>query len=261
MNIRHYYEQSAIASIHAGLIAFIPAIALLLYIFLHSKRMELIILIIPFLLYSFSCYLKFLQNQKRAHAVQIDSIDEEQTTNHGLLSDTTFLFTLSPAPSLRLQLFHCNGVKAGELRDTSTSLVKWLIPKFLHTRMVRKYGLYDENNGLIAYYSLYRDQMDICIYGDESKNLTYKGVRQKNIYQFQQQAYQIEKDGIQDFSIFLQSTKNKVGQIQTGWMPLEWHQRFIDANTPIFRLHENLTKEERLQIFSILIMIYAYHNH
>ena len=83
MNIRHYYEQSAIASIHAGLIAFIPAIALLLYIFLHSKRMELIILIIPFLLYSFSCYLRFLQNQKRAHAVQIDSIDEEQTTNHG----------------------------------------------------------------------------------------------------------------------------------------------------------------------------------
>ena len=103
--------------------------------------------------------------------------------------------------------------------------------------------------------------MDICIYGDESKNLTYKGVRQKNIYQFQQQAYQIEKDGIQDFSIFLQSTKNKVGQIQTGWMPLEWHQRFIDANTPIFRLHESLSKEERLQIFSILIMIYAYHNH
>jgi hypothetical protein len=260
MNIRQYYERSAIASIHAALIALIPAIGLLVYIFLFSKQMELILLITPFLIYSFSCYMKFLQNHKRANAVQMDSIDEK-TTSNCLLSNTTFLITLAPAPSLRLQLFHCNGIKAGELRDFSTSFVKWFIPKFLDIMMVRKYGLYNERDELIAYYLLYRDQIATYINSEGGKDQVYSGVRQKNIYQFQQQAYQIEKNGIQDFSIVLQSTKNKVGQIQTGWMPLEWNQRFIDVNTPIFRLHESLSKEERLQIFSILILTYAYHNH
>ena len=260
MNIQRYYEQTALTSIHTALLAFIPAIGLLLYIFLFSKQMELILLIIPFLLYSLSCYLKFLQNQKRANAVQINTINK-QTMNHCLLSDTAFLITLTPAPSLRLQLFHSNGIKVGELRDTSTSLVHWLMPKFLHTRMVRKYGLYDENDELIASYLLDRDQIDICMYGEGSKERAFRGVRQENIYQFHQKAYQIEKDGIHDFSIILLSTKNKVGQIQTGWMPLEWNQRFIDANTPIFRLQENLIKEERVQIFSILIFIYVYYNH
>lgn len=260
MNIQQYYEQSALTSIHTALLAFIPAIGLLLYIFLFSKQMELILLIIPFLLYSFSCYLKFLQNQKRANAVQVDTIDE-QTCNQCLFSDTAFLITLTPAPSLRLQLFHSNGIKAGELRDTSTSFVNWLMPKFLHTKMVRKYGLYDKNDTLVANYLLYQDQIDISMYREGNKELVFRGERQENIYQFHQQAYQIEKDGIHDFSIILQSTKNKIGQIQTGWMPLEWNQRFIDANTPIFRLQEDLTKEDRVQIFSILIFIYVYYNH
>lgn len=265
MNIRQYYEQSAIVSIHGGLLAFIPAIGLLLYIVLFSHRMELILLIIPFLIYSFSCYLKFLQNQNRANAVKIKSIDDQTTSNH-LLSDTTLLLTLSPAPSLRLQLFQTNGLKAGELRDTSITKVKWLIPPLLDKIMVKKYVLYDEKDQPIAYYSLYRDQIEINIQGGVGKvgrdlNLVYRGIKQKNTCQFHQVSYQIEKNGLHDFSIASQLTKNKVGQIQTGWMPLEWNQRFIDANTPIFRLHESLSKEERFQIFATLILIYAYYDH
>ena len=63
MNIQQYYEQSAMASLNGSLVAFIPTIVLVIFVFV-THTYHLLLLLLPFLIYSFFCYQKFLLNQR-----------------------------------------------------------------------------------------------------------------------------------------------------------------------------------------------------
>ena len=77
MNIQQYYEQSAMASLNGSLVAFIPTIVLGIFVFV-THTYHLLLLLLPFLIYSFFCYQKFLLNQRRSKAVKLSSLSESQ---------------------------------------------------------------------------------------------------------------------------------------------------------------------------------------
>ena len=139
MNIQQYYEQAAMASLNAALVAFIPSILLVIYAVFITQAYYLVVLLAPFLIYSFFCYQKFLLDKNRAKAVKFPS-DTEITTIENLLDQNELLVTFMPAPSLRLLLFTPNGMKVGEIRDQSFSLIRWFLPSFMDQLFVKKYA-------------------------------------------------------------------------------------------------------------------------
>src|SRR3954451_20955568 len=104
MNIQQYYEQAAMASLNAALVAFIPSIFLLIYAVFITQAYHLVLLSAPFLIYSFFCYQKFLLDKNRAKAVKLPS-DIKTNSIENLFDQTELLVTFMPAPSLRLLLF------------------------------------------------------------------------------------------------------------------------------------------------------------
>jgi hypothetical protein len=260
MNIQQYYEQAAMASLNAALVAFIPSIFLLVYAVFITQAYHLVLLSAPFLIYSFFCYQKFLLDKNRAKAVKLPS-DIKTNSIEDLFDQTELLVTFMPAPSLRLLLFTPSGVKVGEIRDQSFSIIHWFLPSFMDRLFVKKYSLYNHEDQAIAFYHHFRDRLEIDMPDERESAILYKASKgKKKEFIFENRSLTIENKGLQDF-IFLSSEGKKVAQIQTGWMPLEWGERFLNLNTPILHIDGSCSSKDKLQLFSLLISLYAYANH
>ncbi|MCQ6276604.1 hypothetical protein JMM81_16955 [Bacillus sp. V3B] len=260
MNIQQYYEQAAMASLNAALVAFIPSILLLIYAIFITQAYHLILLVAPFLIYSFFCYQKFLLNQNRAKAVKLSS-EIKAFSVEDLFDQTELLVAFMPAPSLRLLLFTPNGVKVGEIRDQSFSVIRWFLPYFMDRLLVKKYGLYDCEDQPVAFYHHFHDRLEVELLNQRGSTILYKSsTGKKKEFVYENRCITIENKGSQDFT-FLSSDGKKVAQIQTGWMPLEWGERFLNLNTPILYLDKYCSRKEKLQLLSLLTSIYAYEDH
>jgi hypothetical protein len=260
MNIQQYYEQAAIVSLNAALVAFIPSILLLIYAVCITQAYYLTLLAAPFLIYSFFCYQKFLLNQNRAKAVKLPSeIKRDPTEN--LFDQTELLAVFLPAPSLRLLLFTPNGLKVGEIKDQSFNIIRWFLPYFMDRLFRRKYSLYNHEDQLIAFYHNFRDRLEIEIANEKESTILSKSSKgKKREFVFENRSIMIENKGSQDFS-FVLGDGEKIAHIQTGWMPLEWGERFLNLNTPVLHLDEDCSSKDKIQLFSLLIDLYAYRDH
>lgn len=261
MNIEQYYEQSATASLNASLVAFIPPTLLLIYSVVITDIYQLLLLEIPFLIYSFYCYQLFLLEKKRAQSVNAASIANEQK-GQSPLSESALLLLFLPAPSLRLLLFTPGGLKAGEIRDKSFFRIRWFLPFFVDKLFTRKIGFYDAQEQALAFFHFHRDRLEI-VAGDGECLMTIFKVKKgkKKEYVLKEHTVMIEKKGIPADYSFLTYENRLIAEIKTGWMPVEWGERFVNPNTPIMRFHQHLTNEEKIQIMAIISTMYAYTNH
>ncbi|MBB6446521.1 hypothetical protein [Bacillus benzoevorans] len=260
MNIRQFYEQSAAASLNAALAALIPPILLLFYSVVITKYFQLLILAIPFLIYSFYCYQVFLLNKNRAGSIQLETAEEPFTYN--FFEESTFLLTFLPAPSLRMLFFDPSGIKAGEIRDRSFFLARWFLPYFLDRVFSRKFVLYDQQDKPIVFFQQRNDQIEIITPEGEHVSTVYKFIKGKGKeYLFDHQSIQLLKKGIPADYTFMTSEKTVFGQIQSGLMPLEWGKRFVNPNTPILTFAPCAGEKDRIQLLALLICIYIYRDH
>lgn len=260
MNIRQFYEQSAAVSLNAGLAALIPPIMLLIYSIVIIKNHQLLILVIPFLLYSFYCYQVFLLNKNRAKSIQIESIEETYTSN--LLEESTFLLTFLPAPSLRMLFFSPAGVKIGEIRDRSFFPARWFLPYFLDRLFSRKFVMYDQQDKPVIYFQQLKDQIKIFTAEETYLSTVYivKKGRGKE-YLFENQSIQLLKKGIPVSYSFMTADKKSLGHIQSGLMPVEWGKRFVNPNTPILTFAPTAGEKDKFQLLALIICIYIYRDH
>jgi hypothetical protein len=260
MNIQQYYEQAATVSLNGSLVAFIPTLTLVIFAFV-THTYHLVLLILPFLIYSFFCYQKFLLNQKYSKAVNLLTLPEDQQASN-LFSEKQLLLTFLPAPSLRLLLFAESGIKVGEIRDYSFSPTRWILPSIMDRICVRKFGLFDQKGELIVIYHFYKDRIELS---NEEGEVISKLVKIKNekkdTFMLENLRITIKKSSLQTDINLEDADGNKVAQINTGWMPLEWGKRFVQLNTPILEFDNNCTDHDRVQLFSLLVSIYAYSNH
>lgn len=260
MNIQQYYEQSAMASLNGSLVAFIPTIVLVVFVFV-THTYYLLLLLLPFLIYSFFCYQKFLLNQRRSKAVKLSSLSESQKPPN-LFFEKQLLITFLPAPSLRLLLFATNGIKIGEMRDLCFSPVRWFLPYFIDRLIAKKFGLYDQDGELINVYHFYHDRIEVL---NNTGEVISKVVKMKNkekiTYILENKSITIGKNILQTDYDFEDQDGNKIAKITTGWMPIEWGERFVNTNTPILELENHCTRSDTIQLFSLLISIYTYYNH
>jgi len=259
MNIQQFYQQSAQVSLNASLVAFIPSIALLFYAYFIAQNFQLSILVIPFLIYSFFCYQKFLINKNRAKEVKLSLLNNEPS--RGKIFEKKLLITFMPAPSLRMIFFTPNGMKAGEIRDESFLFIRWFFPNFIDKLLVKKYVLYDDLDRPIAFYRDLKDRILISSSNHQEMAVIYKTKNgNKKEFFFETMSILVNNNSLQDYSFFTPNG-TELAKVQTGWMPLEWGQRFVDPNTPILSMKEDLSESESIQLFSLFITLYKYVNH
>lgn len=260
MNIRQFYEQSAAASLNAGLAAFIPPILLLFYSVVITRNFQLLILVVPFLIYSLYCYQVFLLNKNRAKSIQIETKEEPLIST--LQEETTLLFTFLPAPSLRMLFFNPAGIKVGEIRDRSFFMARWFLPYFLDRLFSRKFVLYDQKDKPMIYFQQMKDQIEINLPEGEHVSTVYRLNKGKGKeYLFDNLSIQILKKGIPPAYTFITPEKKVFGQIQSGLMPVEWGKRFVNPNTPILTFSPHVSDKDRVQLLALLIGIYMYRDH
>nr|WP_295975512.1 hypothetical protein [uncultured Bacillus sp.] len=261
MNIRQYYEQRAATSLNAGLAALIPPILILFYSIVVAQYFQLLILVIPFLIYSLYCYQGYLLNRRRSFSAHKATIENKVEDSH-LLVESDILLAFLPAPSLRILLFNPFGVKIGELRDHSFFLLRWFVPFFIDRFFNRTFSLYDQQKQQLYLYQLHKERLEIFTADNVLLYTIYiERTRKRKEFFLEDVSVILKKNGIPACFSFETIEKKELGRIQSGVMPVEWGKRFADPNTPILSFPESTEIKERIQLFALLIVIYMYSDH
>ncbi|MBU8878779.1 hypothetical protein BGM26_07220 [Bacillus sp. FJAT-29790] len=261
MNIQQYYEKTASISLNASMASLVPPFFLIVYGIIIAPQGKMVFIVLPFLLYSFICYQFYLINDKRAKEITENHIDDKTSI---LLKKDSVLITFMPAPSLRMLLFDPEGQLVGEIKDMKFWSIRWVMPYFLDKLFKRKYGLYDETNGLIAIFIVKNNRIEILdSEGILKSSIIQKPSQKRSEFIFQKKGKRITVERsllFMDYRFF-KGDRIKAGRLRKGLMPLEWGKRFKDANTPVMSFEQDLEGEDRVEIFAILTKLFHYTNH
>lgn len=266
MNIQQYYRIAANVALNGSIAALIPIIVIVCGGIYFSVDLPLLLMAVPFCLYSFICYQYYLIQQNRSAQVKMVAVDGRT------ISEANHLFiTFLPAPSLRMLLFDENGLLVGEIRDKWFWWWRWFLPYFIDRRFPCWYGIYDGQNQLMGFYQINdrrkivkimdRDRQVIAVFNQESqqsRTLTRKGTilpRRTN------EKIYIEASSVCPDVKLRNQNGSIVGKLIKGWMPLEWGNHFRDANTPYITFSENLNKDEKIMAIGVLVEYYRYCSH
>ncbi|EFV77897.1 hypothetical protein HMPREF1013_01883 [Bacillus sp. 2_A_57_CT2] len=262
MNIQQYYRKTADISINASLAALVPPFFFLLIFIKESQRTNLILFLIPFIIYSFLCHQIHLLNKQRAAEIVERNSNNSRQALLSLLCQSYLMIAFMPAPSLRMVLFDPEGRQVGEIRDMKMWKFRWFLPYFLDRLFPRRLGIYDYNNNLEASILIDRNGVDISFVKDSCKEtIINKKDGSKLVYENGCDRYSIPKTFFHtDFQV-LDEKSNRIARLRKGWMPLEWGQQFRDPNTPVLSFEEGLTAKEKLRIYAILATLFLYRNH
>lgn len=264
MNIRQYYRLAASISLNGSLMALVLVALFVFPMMILLPKKEIIFFFIPFLFYSCLCYQRYLIDTHRSEEIKMKNLDK-QGEEQLLLAGKEMLIEFLPAPSLRLLIFSPDGLQIGELRDLEFKKYRWFLPYFIDRLLPQAYGLFDEKNGLIAVFRLKRTGIV-----ELSGKIVGHGVMKSRKRSNSKEKWTLSANG-RIFTIHSESlfTDIKVtdeenallARMRKGWMPLEWEQRFKDANMPVLSFSDYGKIEEKLAVFAILTIFLRYRNH
>lgn len=259
MNIQQYYRYRAAASLNGSFAALIPVFIIVIPLLIFIGMKEVVILAVPFLLYSFISYQIYLIEQHRF----INSEVKTNLQSHGPMEKEQYLLTFMPAPSLRLLLFTPDGQNNIEICDKRKNKLRWFLPYFLDRLFPAEYGLFHSDNRLLVTFKWKRNQG--IVMDENGITILEIEMQGQNLFfiRIKDHTYRLKIDSKKMYTDvqFFQEGHTLQGRVRKGWMPLEWGKHFVDANTPVLTFLEESSKEERLAILAILIKIYRYHNH
>ncbi|MGG5253951.1 hypothetical protein ACQYAD_10675 [Neobacillus sp. SM06] len=260
MNIDRYYRNAAKINLNGSLAALIPALAIVIGNILIFKQNELMLLAIPFVIYSILLFQLYLRWYKQSIAVHRELL---KTKKRDCSFDETdhFLIFFQNTQRPRLFLFFPNGSLAGTIQ----------------AERGRKYGLFgseqlytilDAKNEKLGFYQISKNHLVIHVYDEEEK---YIGSFEKKVERNQLKKEVVDSTGrvvgtVEGSQIFmdehlLNMRNDSIGRLRRGWMPLEWADLFPDPNTPVFTLSNRMSMNEKLLQFTILVNEYFIQRH
>jgi hypothetical protein len=267
MNIQQYYRCSANISLNGSLAAFVPVSFILIGSMFVSVKLPLLYLVFPFCFYSFICYQAYLiQYHRSLESVVIDTA--KKTT---LLDAENILVTFMPAPSLRMLLFDSNGLLIGEVRDVKFWWWRWFLPYTADRIFSCVYGLYDQDNQLIAYYRVNKRKKQVQII-DVARNILgvyhihtespFSLKRRGVIYSKGNKQTMVVEGSALSADIKVRNEQDFItSKLVKGWMPLEWGKHFRDANTPYMIFDKDTAANDKILIIGVLTDFFQYTSH
>lgn len=266
MNIQQYYRYAAHVALNGSLAAFVPIVLILCGGIYFSINLPLLLIVLPFFVYSLICYQIYLIQQNRSNEVS------EITLHAQTLTEANNLFiTFLPAPSLRMLLFDEKGLLVGEVRDKRFWWWRWFLPYFIDRLFQRWYGLYDGQNELIGYYRINDRMQTVTIFNVDRQEVGVfcqqrekaNPIKQKGFITSAEKNKKIHVESSVLYpNIMLRNEQGTViGKLIKGYMPLEWGKLFQDANTPYIALSEDLDEGEKILILGMLTGYFRYTSH
>ncbi|RHW42242.1 hypothetical protein D1B31_06345 [Neobacillus notoginsengisoli] len=240
MKISDFYFEAAKAYLNSSLIFLFSAC---LFVLINSLigNVQLMVLTLPFIGASFAYFHMHLAKVKSAATSKMTFMNKSNT----LLKSESILPLYENRLKPGLLLFSPAGLKIGELRKHRTSE----FPAFTHV-----YELKDENLLTKAFYIVSGNLID-AFHADRRKLgcLEKKGDQWLFRTDIGGQTAMLECTSMfMDSKIFI--AENTVAcRLRRGIMPVEWSSVFFDANTPVLSFHKDVTEEDRLLFFAMLV--------
>ncbi|MFE8695854.1 hypothetical protein ACFYKT_05680 [Cytobacillus sp. FJAT-53684] len=256
MNIKQYYKKTASISLSASLASLIPPFFLIIYGIMIARDGRMVLIVLPFLVYSFFCYQYYLVCDRRSKSI-IENPTEHIKMNQTLLNADHLLIHFLPAPSLRLLFFSHEGQLLGELKEMKQLSFKWFLPRFLDKFFEKRYGLYDETNNLIATYIVNKSQINVMDKNKKIVNLINhmeSERRSESIFESSREEIVVKRSLLfMDYQFF--HNQKRVGRLQKGMMPVEWERKIKDPNTPVLSFETKEDEGLKITILAILSKI------
>ena len=266
MNIQQHYQNKANISLNSSLVALVPIVIIVSASFYLRVTLPLLLLVLPFFLYSLICYQAYLLHRQHS----LEATNNTLTQSSALLDNTDLLIGFMPAPTLRMVLFNPEGNQVGEIKDTRFWWWRWCLPYFVDRYFPSEYILYDRNKKVIAIYKKATNQkgMDVFLPNNEKIGSYLPQLQassfKKHGFIFSlatQQSIFVEGSAIYPDFKFRNQQGSVVGKLVKGWMPSEWDKHFRDANTPILSFNQQIDNTDKLLILGVLAEYFRYSSH
>ncbi|RID81640.1 hypothetical protein D1953_20090 [Peribacillus asahii] len=266
MNIREYYQKTAKACFCVAWISLLLAIIFFVCHLLQLFEGDLLIFVIPIIIFSVLHFFYFRIYDKRVEKLG----DKPMQISGQLLSIDHVLVVFMPAPTLRMLLFDSKGLLLGEVRDQNTRWFMWLIPNVVSLLLPKRFILLDSDGQVRAKYhtragltnSMTIYNADDEIIGGYRENWKDSLIKIKGIiYKGNQREWIAVESKASLYSLQLKTIdKKNVASFQEGWMPVEWAKRF-ELNTPIITFSSIINEQERVIILGFLAAVLHHRDH
>ena len=266
MNIQQHYQNKANISLNSSLVALVPIVIIVSASFYLRVTLPLLLLVLPFFLYSLICYQAYLLHRQHS----LEATNNTLTQSSALLDNTDLLIGFMPAPTLRMVLFNPEGNQVGEIKDSRFWWWRWCLPYFVDQYFPCDFILYDQNKQVMAIYKSAKNKLGMDVFLPNSQKigsylpelLTSSFKKQGFIFSFAtQQSIFVEGSAIYPDFKFRNLNGSIVGKLVKGWMPTEWGKHFRDANTPFITFDQHIDDTDKLLILGVLAVYFRYTSH
>lgn len=257
MKINEYYRDTANLNLNGSIAALFPSIAIVAANLSIIKNKEIMLLTIPFLIYSFVCFQFYLYRRRQSISINRSMVNSEGSTE-SLFEARHLLVLYLNTSSSRLQFYFPNGHLAGMMKRYRGKGIKKL-------SVSKIYALYNLENQAIGYYKVSgRKMIKIEVFNHKRQYL--------GCFQRRKQDWRTTKKELLDSTgryigvvegaaafmdeRLINSNHLLEGRLRRGWMPMEWSSLFPEPNTPVLSLGESLSEQDKLLRMSFLINEY-----
>ncbi|MDZ5473812.1 hypothetical protein SM124_19005 [Bacillus sp. 31A1R] len=260
MNIQQYYRQAANISLNASLVSIYLPVLFIIVTSIFIPNREIVILTVPFLLYSLICFHSFQLNKER----YLD-LEKKVLVNHHsetLFEGVHFPITFVPSPSLHLLIYNPDGVQVGEIKDLNSKKYRWFLPYFLDKLIPISYGFF-EGERLVAIINIKKYKIDIL--NDNKEMIGWLDLNGKEAISYVSPTHtfivhQLASPLFTDVK-FLSKEQSVMCRVRKGWLPREWNKFSNDPNVPVLSFKKHQSKEERLAFLALITKCFRYSNH
>ncbi|MEH7416679.1 hypothetical protein V7266_15455 [Neobacillus drentensis] len=257
MKINEYYRDIAYMNLNGSIAALVPATMIIIGNLTFIKHREMMLLTIPFLLYSLISFQVYLFRMKQSLAIRRNMPAFKDVSSY-FFNARHLLLLYRSSQSPCLFIYFPNGHLAGHIKKIRGKGLERLNPS-------RIYALYNVEDQVIGFFKQKgRKVVKITVF-DRNKNLL-GGFEKRSIGFRKVKKELFDHTGrfigeVEGSSLFMDEHifdpgQNEVGRLRRGWMPIEWSPIFPEPNTPVLSLKEGLSEEDKLLGMSLLINEY-----
>lgn len=255
MKIDEYYRNVARINLNGSMLALIPAILIVGGNFVFFQNKQIMLLVIPFLLYSIINFQLYIRKWKQAMIVG-RNLPESNFPYPSIFSSEQFLLLFYNTFSPRLMIFFPDGTLAGEIN-------KYTEMGRRHKDSYLSFALYDFHKELVCSFKVdEKKQPKIRVFNQENeylgcleKSKQFLGNKKKRELLNQEGRFiaAVEGSPLYMDERIVNSHNLQIGRLQRGWMPVEWTSYVLDPNTPVLTLSKELSEKDKLLQLSFLI--------
>lgn len=249
MKIDDFYRGSASVTLNGSIAALVPAIIIGVGNLYYFQNKQIMFLTIPFIIYSLISFQIHLFRMKQSILIGRSMLDLG-TDNRSLFDARHLVVVFMNHQQACVHLFFSDGNQAGVIK-------KYRKKGFFQPTI---YALYNGQNEVIGYYKIKQSKSLIIEVYD--RHMRYSGSYEK----FKKRKELMDESGffigsVEGSKLFmderiLNPSRQQVGGLRRGLMPVEWSTRFPNPNTPVLSLSENLSENDKLIRMSFLINEY-----